>query len=207
MRKYIGEFIGTFGLSLVVLAVIASSNSALTPFFAALTLMLFVYTVGHISGTHINPAVTLGLLSWKKISQSQAISYIIAQFLGAMFARIVAANLIPDLSKALLPLGARLTNAGSVGIAEMLGMMFFTFGIGTVVLGKISKGATGLVVGGSLLIGLFIAGTGSNGILNPAVALALGSFNLMYVLGPVIGAYLGFKLVNYLNPAEIKKKK
>ncbi|MDP3983105.1 MAG: aquaporin [bacterium] len=207
MRKYIGEFIGTFGLSLVVLTVIASSNSALTPFFAALTLMLFVYTVGHISGTHINPAVTLGLLSWKKISQSQAISYIIAQFLGAMFARIVAANLIPDLSKALLPLGARLTNAGSVGIAEMLGMMFFTFGIGTVVLGKISKGATGLVVGGSLLIGLFIAGTGSNGILNPAVALALGSFNLMYVLGPVIGAYLGFKLVNYLNPAEIKKKK
>jgi len=206
MRKYIAEFVGTFGLSLVVLVVLSSSNSGLTPIFAALTLMLFVYTIGHISGAHINPAVTLGLLSWKKITRFDAISYLIAQFAGAMLARIVATNLIPDLSLILKPLSTRFLNTANIGLAEGLGMLFFSFGIGVVVAGKVSKEVSGVVVGGSLLIGLLIAGTVSNGILNPAVALSLGSFNLMYLLGPVLGAYLGFRLAAYFNPEEKKKK-
>jgi hypothetical protein len=62
----------------------------------------------------------------------------------------------------------------------------------------------GVVVGGSLLLGLSIASNvGSNGILNPAVAFALGSFNMSYVLGPIAGALVGFNLFKFLG--EVKK--
>ena len=78
------EFFGTFGLALGVL--ISVSNPAFpvpTPIIAGLTLGLFVYTIGPISGCHINPAVTIGLASIGQIEIPKAVTYIVAQFAGA----------------------------------------------------------------------------------------------------------------------------
>jgi hypothetical protein len=58
---------------------------------------------------------------------------------------------------------------------------------------------SGIVIGGSLLLGITLAaGLGSAGIVNPAVALALGSLNLSYALGSIAGAMLGFNFYKYL---------
>lgn len=66
MNKYIAEAIGTFALTLAVGLSLAGEFPVSTPILAALTLGLFVYSVGHLSGTHLNPAVTIGAWSIKK---------------------------------------------------------------------------------------------------------------------------------------------
>jgi len=79
--------------------------------------------------------------------------------------------------------------------AELVGMTLFTFGIASVVYGKVADTASGLVIGGSLLLGIILAAhLGSAGILNPAVGLALGSVSLSYVLGALLGSVLGMNL-------------
>lgn len=192
MKKYIAEGFGTFALALVVVLSVGGIFPVSTPILAALTLGLFVYSMGHISGTHINPAVTIGLWSLKKISNKDTLSYIIAQFVGGYIAIFVAGlfvNVLPIVSSpSFMVLGA-----------EALGSMFFAFGIASVVYGKTPNDASGVVVGGSLLIGVAIAGlAGSIGVLNPAVALALGVFNWAYIVGPIFGSIVGMNIYKQL---------
>ena len=85
-------------------------------------------------------------------------------------------------------------------IVEALGMVFFTFGIASVVYGKAPSDMAGFVVGGSLFLGISIAAMlGSNGVLNPAVALGIGSFGWAYIVGPIVGSILGMQLFHHLN--------
>ena len=68
-----------------------------------------------------------------------------------------------------------------------------------VVSGKVKQELSGVVIGGSLLLGILVASTVSNGILNPAVALAPGSIDIMHILGPMIGMVLGMKMFSTLT--------
>ena len=190
-KKYIAEFVGTFGLSFVVLMAVASKTSLpmAVPLIAGLTLALFVYSIGAISGCHINPAVTLGQLSVKKISLKDAIGYMVAQFAGALAALYVA-----KMFAVASPMVAGAFD-GKVFLAEMLGAFFFNFGIASVVYGKAKEQMSGLVVGGSLLFGVLVSSlAGAAGILNPAVALALNSASVLYLTAPVVGAVFGFQV-------------
>ena len=86
-----------------------------------------------------------------------------------------------------------------VFLAEMLGAFFFNFGIASVVYGKAKEQMSGLVVGGSLTFGVLISALlGAAGILNPAVALALSSMTLVYILAPIVGSVVGFHVYKYL---------
>lgn len=193
-KKYIAEFIGTFALALVVLLASAASSPVLpVPVIAGLTLGLFVFIIGPISGCHINPAVTLALWSIKKISGKDAVGYIVAQFLGALA--------VVGLAAALSEIRIADTGvlSGRIFIAEALGAFFFNFGIASVVYGKAKDQMSGVVVGGSLLFGLILAsGMGSLGILNPAVALALNASTWLYLLAPVVGAACGMQVYKLL---------
>lgn len=192
MKKYLAEMAGTFGLTLVVALSLAGAFPVPTPVLAALTLGLFVYSIGHVSGAHINPAVTLGAWSLGKISGKDVAGYLVAQFVGAGIALAVVASVVTIPA---LAVGSSMM----VGIAESLGTFFFTFGVASVVYGKAPDMLSGIVVGGSLLLGITIAALlGSNGVLNPAVAFGIGSLSLMYVLGPVVGAVLGMQAYKYL---------
>lgn len=82
-KKLFAELIGTFALTLAVFVSINSHFPVPTPVIAGLTLGIFVYTIGSISGAHINPAVTIGIRTLKKITTKEAVWYIIAQFIGA----------------------------------------------------------------------------------------------------------------------------
>jgi aquaporin Z len=195
IKKYAVELTGTFTLAFVVLLSLSGSFVISTPVLAGLCLALFVYSIGHISGTHINPAVTIGAWSIGKIKMADAIYYIIAQFIGAALAMFVAIKLfsvgVPVIS---------VYNTSIVFFAELIGTFFFTFGIASVVYGNVPSQVSGLVVGGSLVLGIAMSAVlGSNGVLNPAVALGIGSMNLSYVLGPVVGAVLGMQFYRFVD--------
>lgn len=200
-NKYIAEFFGTFGLSLAVVLSLALNKPLATPFAAALTLGLFVYTIGPISGAHLNPAVTIGLLSIKKISSREAVKYIVAQFLGALAVFSIARF------AAHLPSAPQEVDGVAIGAAEILGAFFFTFGIAAVVYEKVPASLSGLVIGGSLLLGIFMAASVSAAILNPAVALGINSLSLVYAFAPIFGGILGFWAFTLISGEEVYSKK
>ncbi len=191
LRAYVAEFIATFMLTLGVALSIAS-GSAITPLIAALTVGIFVYTIGPISGAHINPAVTVGLASVKKIDVKEAAFYIIAQFIGAVLAMLAVKAIAGDA----VNVGA--TNDVMAGVMEALGAFVLVFGVSSVVYKNVDSGAAGLTIGGSLLIGILAASSKANGVLNPAVALGIGSVSLMYVLGPLVGGIAGAWAYKYV---------
>ncbi len=194
-KKYIAEAIGTFGLSFVVLGALSFGGvlPIPVPALAALTLGLFVYTIGGVSGCHINPAVTIGLWSVKKITQKDAIGYILAQGIGAVVAVVIASWF-----GAVSPIDGGMFDA-RVFVAEALGTFFFVFGIAAVVSGKVHDAMKGLVVGWSLLFGIMVAVVaGSAGILNPAVAGALSAFSAVYLIAPIVGAVAAFHAYRYI---------
>lgn len=195
IKKCVAEATGTMVLTLVVIIALAGKFSVATPILAGVTLALFVYTISHISGAHINPAVTIGAWSIKKISNKDAISYIISQFFGAAIAIIIATACKIEFAKMDLANTSIL-----VGFAELLGTTLFTFGIASVIYGKVSKDFSGVVIGASLFLGIAISALlGASGILNPAVAFGVKSFGIMYVLGPIIGSVLGMQAYKYLS--------
>ena len=194
LKKLTAEFIGTATLALAVLLSVTVTDSVLiTPILAGLVLGLFVYSIGSVSGCHINPAVTLGLWSISKISTKDAVQYIAAQGLGGLAAFGIVAATIGGVSLGLV------AEDGSVFLAELVGTAIFTFGIASVVYGKAADAASGLVIGGSLLLGITLAvALGSGGILNPAVGIALGSTSLSYVFGSIVGAMIGMRVYKHL---------
>lgn len=193
-QKLIAEAFGTFALALAVLTSLSMETSIIaTPVIAGLVLGLFVYTIGNKSGCHINPAVTIGLWSINKVKTNDAVKYIVAQLIGALLAFGLAAAALGTKSTGMAP------ESMANFLAEAVGAVFFGFGIAAVVMGKVKDDIVGLVIGGSLLLGIIIAaGFGSMGVLNPAVALTLGVFNLSYVLGEIVGVTLGMNLYRKL---------
>ncbi len=181
--KYAAELLGAFALTLAVTLSVTSAEFALaTPIVAGLTLGLFVYTVGTISGAHINPAVTIALATIRKISPVDALAYVVAQVAGALLAMWVAKTYGGGFDPALM-----VANTPRVGLAEAMGAFTLVFGISAVVHGKVHSAASGLVIGGSLMLGILVASVASNGVLNPAVAIGIGSVSPMYLLAPVVG--------------------
>lgn len=192
MKKYFAELLGTFVLVFAVALSLGGKLALPTPLMAGLALGLVIYAVGHISGGHINPAITLGLWSLKKISTKDAALYIIFQFIGAIIALVLsgAITTMPVLT---------VLNNWPVFFGELLGTFFFSFGVASVATDKVPPAASGLVVGGSLFLGISFASFLSNGVLNPAVALGIGSFSLAYLFGPIVGAILGMQTFAMLS--------
>jgi glycerol uptake facilitator-like aquaporin len=192
MRKYLAEIIGTFLLTFAVILSLAGAAPLATPIAAALAVGVGVYMFGSLSGAHFNPAITLGVLAIRKISVKDAVLYITAQLIGAGAATILARRLVqmPELT---------VSNDPDVMMMELIGAFILALGVGAAVHGKVSQGASGITVGGSLLLGIIIAAAGSNGVLNPAVALGIGSFSYAYLLGPVVGGALGMVLYSNLH--------
>src|SRR5215216_4056967 len=93
LRAALAEFIGTFALVFIGGAAVASGQPVVVPALAhGLILTALIYAYGHISETHINPAVTAGFLVGRKISIDRAIAYWIAQFAGGIIAAFLLAT-------------------------------------------------------------------------------------------------------------------
>ncbi len=206
VQKYVAELLATFSLAFAVSASIVNDLPIATPFIAALTLCLFVYTIGGVSGAHLNPAITIALATIKKISPMEAVIYVASQCIGAVLA--LQACLVMFGNEP----GAVMTGGINIGVAEAIGAFFLAFGVAFAV-HRGTENNNGIVVGGSLLLGILVAAGVSNGVLNPAVALAVGGIDtvsLTYTFAPIVGAIVAMWLYVYIIdecPCGGKKKK
>ncbi|MEI7632543.1 MAG: aquaporin [bacterium] len=201
----VSEFLGTAILTSTILAQ-ANSNVIVnkTWFVAAtagITLTMLCLVIGKVSGAHVNPAVTVGLWTLRKIETTTAVVYISSQLLGAA----VALRLFQYFQNDLL-----LNIAGGfewrIFVAEAIGTMIFTMGVASVVTQKLEGYKAAFVIGSSLMLGIVVASTASNGILNPAVALGLNSWNWTYAVAPILGSVLGMNIYDLFIASESSLK-
>lgn len=196
LAMLVGEFLGTTALTLIVLA-ISHSQLSLGYFIATaagLMVALMTLALAGISGAVFNPAMTIGLWTVRKLRTLQALSYLAAQLLGGA----VAWQLFIYLTK-LTGIHNTGTYNSRVLVAEVVGTFIFAFIWAAAIYQRFNLFAKAAAIGGALTAGSLVASLGSAGILNPAVALGLHQWAWgTYVLGPVLGAVIGFNLYNLL---------
>lgn len=219
----VAEFIGTF--LLVTLALIVN-NQALPLFFVLVGAFMLV---GGLSGAHLNPAVTIGAWATRRIGWTRAVTYIVAQFLGAMLALVVMNAFIgqaPEVTKEAAAYGQaapQLFKAAEVMkgkewavlAAEVIGVAVLGFAYASVLRTRIKdKLAGALTIGGSAFIALLFASTvtgyvSSTAALNPASAVAFNAIHFsniwtlaIYIVAPIVGAVIGFFLHDLIRTSE-----
>jgi glycerol uptake facilitator-like aquaporin len=191
----LAEFLGTGFLTLAVLSI--SKSSIGIPYFVAigagLVAAMITLVLGAVSGAHANPLITIGLWSIRRIKTLPAIVYIAAQLLGGIAAYFTFTYFV----------GQTWNNTGEfsskVMVAEAVGGFIFSLGFAAVVFQKLRGGLAAATIGLSLTIAVMVAAAGAGGIVNPAVALGARSWVWgTFVLGPVLGAIIGFNLYSLL---------
>lgn len=202
-KRLIAEVIGTFFLVIAALL----SPTGLTFALVGATLLVMVIVIGKVSGSHINPAVTVGLVAARQFPLREGLLYIVAQVIGAFlalgFGLIVGRNL-PTTDP----------HANALWF-EMLGTALLVFVVTRVVMAKVSPEASALAIGVALMVGIAIAGPSSGGVLNPAIALVLlfgnlasGSLltRLAYLIAPLLAGALAALLAQYLAPEVVPEQ-
>lgn len=229
-RAYVAEAVGTFALvffgsmSVSTAAVVLGFSSAtagvvLIALTHGLILTIMVYSIGAISGCHINPAVTVAMMAFKKVSVNVGVGYIVAQLVGAAVAGSVHRLILPQAAKvsygATLPGAAIGESAVMAFVIEAILTFFLLHSIfATAVSDKAPAGWFGFTIGMTLAVGILIAGPLTGGSLNPArsfgPALASGNFTAhwAYWAGPIIGGLLGAYVGNtlYVTKGRTSKK-
>ncbi len=215
MKKYIAEFIGTLVLVLFACgtaAVVGCSGASpdaaylLTALAFGLVIVAMAYSIGNISGCHINPAVSIAMLVSKKMSTQDFVGYVIAQFAGA----IVGAALLGVLAGWDCGFGANALYDGSIG-KSILVEVILTFVFVLTILGVTSKvensRVSGLVIGLTLtlvhIFGIHFTGTSVNPARSFGPALFAGGEALscvwVFILAPLVGGVLAALVWNYLS--------
>lgn len=195
------EFLGT--AVLVMVALVLFNTTAVSWFVGtslAITVVTIVAIFGSISGAHINPAITLGMWTARKIGTIRAIGYIAAQLLGGL----ASWQLYQYLINHTLP--ARSVSFDTrIWLAEVVGTAILATGFAAAVVRGFDNLQRAAVYGVSYFVAIVVASAASSGIVNPAIALGLRSWSTVYVLGPLVGGIVGVNLYTYLFAPEKKK--
>lgn len=227
-RAWLAEAIATYCLvffgPLSVILSIASFGEGLTTmsvlfisFAHGGAIGLMVYAFGHISGGHINPAVTIPMIITRKIGIADGIAYIIFQLIGAVAAAATLKAILPDL-------GAKVNFATQGGPSELINnsvssgfaveavLTFFLLVVifMTAVHKKASPGLHGFSIGGMIflihLVGVPLTGASVNPArtFGPALISGFWEFHWLYWAAPIVGGIIAGVLMNYIyvNKAE-----
>jgi aquaporin Z len=200
LRRGVAELVGTFTLIFVGMGSIAfAQSSGLVGIALAhgLALGIMVSAVGHISGGHINPAVTLGFLVTRRIAPSLAVVYWLAQFAGGVFGALALRALYPDVVN--LDQGVPIVSE-TINVAQAVGLeALLTFFLVWVVFataadpGGAFKSIAGLAIGLTVTFDILAAGPLTGAAMNPARALGpelvqnVWDDFWVYLVGPAIG--------------------
>ncbi len=211
---YIAEAIGTFalvfaGCGAIVVNDLFGAQLGHTGVSMAfgLIVMAMIYSIGNISGAHINPAVTLGFFFAGRIQKNVLLPYITSQMIGA----ILASGLLKILFSTHESLGATLPSGDIINafVMEMILSFFLMFVILNVSTGHMEKGImAGVAVGGTVALEALMGGPVSGASMNPARSLgpALVSGNLstlwIYITAPIIGTLLASPTCRVIQGSE-----
>lgn len=219
IKKYIAEFIGTFVLVFFACgtAVVVGCNSAfgtgylLTALAFGLVIVAMAYSIGNVSGCHINPAVSIAMLVAKKLSPKDFIGYVAAQFLGA----IAGAGLLKVMTEPMWPgngLGANgiYENAGLSIVIEIILTFVFVFAILGVTSKPQNSSVAGIVIGLTLtlvhILGISFTGTSVNPARSFGPALLAGGDALanvwVFIVAPLVGGVLAALVYTLLCSEE-----
>jgi len=221
LGAFIAEFIGAFILATA--AVLTRGE----PLYVGFTLIAVVLIVGTLSGSHVNPLVTVGAWATRKITGKRALGYVAAQVLGALLAFVVVSaffNAAPEVSQQAAMMGQQATEmfkanpipAGKefyVFFAEMLGATIFALAMSSAIREKRNRAAQALTIGLGFFVALMIAGltvsaVGGSVVVNPAIAFTVQAVSftsldlwaiLSYIVAPIIGGTIGFFLYDVLR--------
>lgn len=214
IKKYLAEFIGTFVLVFFACgtaAVVGCTNEPnaaylLTALAFGLVIVAMAYSVGNVSGCHINPAVSIAMLLTKKLSVKDFIGYVIAQFAGAT---VGAAALVLFIGKD-LGLGTNGLYQGNIGLSLLIEVIL-TFVFVFAILGVTSKtnngAVAGIVIGLSLtlvhILGIYFTGTSVNPARSFGPALLMGGDALknvwVFIVAPLAGGVLAALAYQFLD--------
>lgn len=219
MKKYVAEFIGTFVLVFFACGVAAvtgcngeiNASYLLTALAFGGVIVAMAYSIGNISGCHINPAVSIAVWINKGMDTKDFIGYVVAQVLGAIAGAAVLMGMIgKDMG-----LGANGLFQGSVPKSLIIEVIL-TFVFVLAVLGATSKiengNVAGLVIGGSLtlvhLLGIYFTGTSVNPARSLGPAILLGGDALscvwVFVVAPLVGGAAAAFVWKFLNQEKSK---
>ena len=200
----LAEALGTFALVFAgagALAVDAASGGAVTGVGVGLAfgfvVMAVVFALGHVSGAHINPAVTVAFFAAGRIGARRSLAYVAAQLAGGVLAGLAIVAIVGGAGDA----GA---TAPRIGGAEeaLLSEIVLTFFLALVIFGvatdeRAQGGFAGLAIGGYVGLAALAWGPIANASMNPArslgpaVASGEWSAHWVYWAGPIVGAVLG----------------
>jgi len=201
-----------------------SAELSTISFAFAFAIFAAVYSVGHISGCHINPAVTIALLATKKIDATTAVAYIGAQLVGATLGATLTWIILIGNDPVALGLGAVSYNPDTSGIgialaAEAIGTAILVFTVfGAAVDGRAPAGFAGIIIGFIVYGIIILVGPITGAALNPArqigpniVEQLIGRTTnwdqvIVYIAGPVIGGLIGafsYELVGHHRAATV----
>jgi aquaporin Z len=224
-RKYTAEAIGTFWLtfggcgSAVLAATFPQVGIGLLGVSLAfgLTVVTMAYAIGHISGCHLNPAVTVGLTAGGRFPASDVVPYIVAQVVGAIIAGAVlyvVASGAPgfDITKGFAANGYGAHSPGGYSlvsgfIIEVVLTAGFLFVIMGATHGRAPVGFAPLAIGLALtlihLVSIPVTNTSVNPARSTGVALFAGSWALgqlwMFWVAPIVGGAIGGVLYRWLS--------
>ncbi|MDO4344666.1 MAG: MIP family channel protein [Eubacteriales bacterium] len=227
MKKYVAEFIGTMTLVLLgcgtamLVGCDAANGSGylLTALAFGLTIVGMAYCVGNISGCHINPAVSLGVLMTGGMDKKDFAGYVVSQCLGAFAGSVILALIfklggVTDMTGGFGSNGLASVNGSAV--AGLLVEIVLTFVFVLTILGVTSKKANhgsfaGVVIGFTLvlvhILGIGLTGTSVNPArsLGPAIMAAFTGNTApiaciwVFIVGPLVGAALAAVVWNFLS--------
>lgn len=200
MKKLFAEFFGTFclvfaGTGAIIVNDVSGGSIAHVGIALTFGLVVFamIYTVGDISGAHLNPAVTVGFFAARRFEGRQVLPYIVSQLSGAFSASLLLQFLFPTHAT----LGATLPSGSVVQslIFEVILTAILMFVILSVSTGAREKGITaGMVIGAVVALEAIFAGPVSGASMNPARSIAPAVVSLhfsslwIYLIAPALGA-------------------
>ncbi len=218
LKRLIGEFLGTFGLVFCgtgAIVINQESGGVITHLGIAivfgLIVMAMILSFGHISGAHINPAVTIALCVSKRFRWRHVAPYILAQLAGALLASFILHYLFPtnELLGATIPSGSDVQSY----VLEFI----LTFLLMIVILTSTQKKDHSLIgpalaIGGTVGLEALFAGPICGASMNPARSLSpaiiSGHYHSLwvYIIGPVLGALVASFVFAIINEDYSKKK-
>lgn len=229
LKRVIAEFIGTFTLVFLgtgsVVAVVVFLGGVdpgglfLIGFAFGVAVIAMIYALGHISGTHINPAVSIALWATGRLPSKEMVSYVVAQLLGAFFATVMVIVIV----------GQRAVDAGLGQTAPGEGVSYIqaivsegiaTFFLVLVIWGvavdkRAPAGFAGLAIGLVVAADIWVTGAWTGASMNPARTFGpilgatfwggeydWGEFPI-YLIGPIVGGLLAAVVYDYIS--DVKK--